>query len=65
MGMFFKFLVETLKLEGPYNSYDDIKIDGRQLFKLQKSYLKTLFPLESIDALWMHTEALKFGKNVF
>ena len=58
-----KWLVEVLSVEGPLTPYDEFKIDGKLLFKIRKRNLQRLFAESAVDALWMHVEALKFGKS--
>ena len=62
VAKFMKWLVELLKTEGPLIPYDLFQIDGKLLFKIRKRNLERLFPEVAVDSLWMHVEALKFGK---
>ena len=57
-----KWLVNLIKTEPPLIPYENLQIDGKLLFKIRKRNLQSVFPEISIDNMWMHVEALKFGK---
>lgn len=62
VSQFLRWLVGILRTEGPLIPYDEFQIDGKLLFKIRKRNLQRLFPESAVDVLWMHVEALKFGR---
>ena len=63
MTKFLKWLVEHLSIDPPLIPYEQFHIDGKLLYKIRKRSLQRLFTDNAVDLLWMHVEALKFGKN--
>ena len=53
-----------LKTDEPLIDYDKFQIDGKLLFKIRKRNLQKLFATDCVYSIWMHVEALKFGKFI-
>ena len=62
MSQFLRWLVDHLAIDPPLVPFDQFNIDGKLLYKIRKRSLQRLFDMKAVDLLWMHVEALKFGK---